>query len=137
MKREAKMFRDQTTADLFAVKVPVRQGMCGMTGANPSTADDPCGANRDGSEFSDYLRARKAANRVSELRKRQLRDECDDEPMTMDEAVDLVLAGMGLLGRREEEPSEHAGSRGGAAGSDGVEVGAHPVPPTMRRRSPS
>lgn len=52
------MFRDQTEADLFTVKVPVWQGIDGATGANPST-DDPCGANRDGSEFAAYLQARR------------------------------------------------------------------------------
>lgn len=131
------MFRDQQTADLFGYEVPVRQGMCGMSGANPITADDPCGANRDGSEFSDYLRARKAANRVSERRKRELRDESDCEPMTMDEAVDIVLAGMGL--RRETRGSlpARAAVSGEEAGSDGVGVERHPVPPTTRRRSPS
>lgn len=108
------MFRDQTEADLFTCeKVPVRQGMCEATGGNPD-ASKPIGGNR-AAEFGTYFADRRANSRIAAMR----RETIEEPQMTMDEAVEIVLAGMGLLGCRREGASERTDGRGGMAGSDG------------------
>ena len=107
------MFRDQTEADLHVVQVPVRQGMCEATGGNPD-ASKPIGGNR-AAEFGAYFADRRANSRIAAMR----RETIEEPPMTMDEAVEIVLAGMGLRGGWEGDTSAHADGRGGSAGSDG------------------
>jgi hypothetical protein len=65
MEQEPTMFRDQTEADLFSVKVPVRQGMCATAGGNPADAK-PIGGNR-AAEFGGYFRDRRANSRIAEM----------------------------------------------------------------------